>query len=97
MHHVAYVLARLGVVHHRSARHVDVYVLAVLAVTLVATAVASVLGEDVALELKVEQRPVVVVAAQVDAAAVSAVAAVGSAVGVILHVTEVHRASAALA
>ena len=90
MHHVAYVLARLGVVHNRSARHVDVYVLTVLAVTLVATAVASVLGENVALELKVEQRPVIVVAAQVDAAAVSAVASVRPSVGIVLHVAQVH-------
>ena len=85
------------VVHHRTAGHVDVYVLAVFAVTLVATAVAAVLSEDVALKLQVEQCPVVVVATQVDATAVTAVATVGSAVRVVLHVSEVHGASAALA
>ena len=90
VHDVAHILAGFGIVHHRSARYVDVNVLAVLAVALVASAVAAVFGKHVALELEVKQRPVVVVAAQIDAATVSAVASVGSAVRVVLYMAQVH-------
>ena len=95
--HVAHVLSRLGVIHHRTAGHVDVDVLAVRAVTLVPTAVAPVLRKDVALVLQVQQRPVVMIPAQVDVATPAAVAPVGAAVRVILHVLQVHRPLAALA
>ena len=94
---VADVLARLGIIDHRSAGHVDVDVLAVRAVTLVPTAVAPVLRKDVALVLQVQQRPVVMVPAQVDVSTPAAVAPVGAAVRVILHVLQVHRPLAALA
>ena len=57
---------------------------------LVASAVAAVFGKHVALELEMKQRPVVVVAAQIDAATVSAVASVGSAVRVVLYMAQVH-------
>ena len=65
--------------------------------TLVASAVATMLGEDVSLKLEVQQGPVVVVATQVYAATVSAVATVGTSVRVVLNVAQVHRATAALA
>ena len=87
---VADILAGLGVVDNGAAGHVDVYVLAVLSVTLVASAVASVFCEDVALEFQVEQCPVVMVASEDDASSVSAVATVRSAVRIILDVSEVH-------
>ena len=64
--------------------------------TLVAAAVASMLGEDVTLKLKVQQGPIVVVAAQDDASAIAAVATVGTAVGVIFYMTQVHASSTAL-
>ena len=94
--HVAHELARLGIVDHSAAGHVDVDILAVGAMTLVATTVATMFGAYVALILQVEQRPVVVVATQIDVATASAVATVGSAVGIILHVAQVHRAASAL-
>ena len=55
------------------------------------------LGEDMTLVFQMEQRPVVVVAAQDDAAAVAAVAAVGATIGLILHMAQVHGPSAAFA
>ena len=64
--------------------------------TLVASAVAAVLCEHVALELQVQQRPVVVVATEVNATAMTAVATVGSAVRVVLDMSEVHAAPSAL-
>ena len=54
------------------------------------------LGEDVTLELKVQQGPIVVVAAQDDASAIAAVATVGTTVGVIFSMPLVHASSTAL-
>ena len=54
------------------------------------------LGEDVTLKLKVQQGPIVVVAAQDDASAIAAVATVGTTVGVIFYMTQVHASSTAL-
>ena len=87
----------LRIIHHRSAGHVDILVLPLGAVALVFSSVSSVLGEDVPLVFQVEQRPVVVVASKEDTPAVAAVAAVGSAIGVVFHMPEVHGATAALA
>ena len=64
---------------------------------LVLATVATMLGKDVSLVLQVEQRPVVMVAAQDDAATLAAVAAVRPAIRIVLHVAQVHGASAALA
>ena len=65
--------------------------------TLVAAAVTAVLCKDVAFIFQVKECPVVMITAQVDTATLAAVATVGSAVGVVLHVLEVHRPLAALA
>ena len=65
--------------------------------TLVAATIASMFGKYVTLELEVEQGPVVVVATQVDTAAMTTVAPVGASVGVVLHMAQVHRAPATLA
>ena len=64
--------------------------------TLVATTIPTVLRKDVALILQVKQGPVVVVTTQVDAASLAAVTPIGSAVGVVLHVAQVHRPTSAL-
>ena len=93
---VAHILSRLSIVDHGSAWHVDILVLAVGAVALVGSAVATMLGEDVLLVFQVQQGPVVVVAAQYDASAMPTVAPVGSAVGLVFHVSEVRRSPAAL-
>jgi hypothetical protein len=54
-------------------------------------------GKDVTLVLQVQQRPIVVVATQDDAAAFTTVTPVGAAVRVILHMAQVHGALAAFA
>ena len=65
--------------------------------TLVAAAVAPMLSKHMALIFQMEQGPVVVVATQVDTAAMTTVAPVGASVGVVLHMAQVHRAPATLA
>lgn len=94
--HVAYVLAGFRIVDDGATRHVDIHILAVGAVALVASAVATVAGEDVALVLQVEQSPVVVVATQIDVSATATVTTVRSAIGVILYVAQMHGTAAAL-
>ena len=96
VHDVADELSCLGVVYHSTARHVYIHVLAVGAMAFVSTAVAAVFRLDVALVFQMEQGPVVMVSTQDDASSLTAVAAVGTAVGLILHVAEVHRSLAAL-
>ena len=93
---VADVLARLRIIDHRTAGHVDIDILAIGAVTLVAPAVPAVLGEDMTLVFQMEQGPVVMVAAQDDTATLATVTAVRSPVGIVLHVAQVHRPFAAL-
>ena len=65
--------------------------------TLILAAVAAMLRKDMTLVLQVQQCPVVMVAAQDDAAALAAVTAVGTTIGVVLHMAEVHRPSTTLA
>ena len=64
--------------------------------TLVATTITSVFGKDMALVLQVEQGPVVMVAAQDNAAALTTISTVGTTVGVVLDMTQVHTALTAL-
>ena len=94
---VANVFARLGIINHCAARHVDILVLAVGAVAFVAAAIASMFGKHMALVFQVQQSPVVVVAAQDDAAALAAVATVGTAVGLVFDMSQVHGATSTLA
>ena len=93
---IADVLTRLGVIDHRSTRHIDIDILAIGAMTLVLTAVTTMLGKDMALVFQMEQRPVIMVSTQNDATTLATITAIGATVGVILHVTKVHRAFAAL-
>ena len=65
--------------------------------TLVAPTVSTMFCENVALILQVQQRPVVMVAAQDDAATLAAVTTVRTSVGVILHMAEMHGSPSALA
>ena len=52
--HVADILARLGIIDHGAAGHVDIHVLAVGAVAFVLAAVAAVLCKDMALVFQVQ-------------------------------------------
>ena len=61
--------------------------------TLVLTTVATVLREDMTFVFQVQQRPVVMITAQDDAATLTAVT---SAVGIIFHMLQVHRSPTAL-
>ena len=63
--------------------------------TLVAATIASMFGKYVTLELEVEQRPIVVIATEVDASSASSIATVGTTVRVVLHVAQVHGAASA--
>ena len=93
---IADIFSRLGIIHNRTTGHIDIDVLAVGAVTLVATTVSTMLCKDVAFVFQVQQRPVVVVATKDDAATLAAIATIGTAIGVVLHMTQVHAAFTAL-
>ena len=64
--------------------------------TLITATISTMLGKEVALILEVQQRPVVMVAAEIDASSTSAVATVRSAVGHVLGTAHVCGTSAAL-
>ena len=91
------VLSRLGIIDDRTARHIDIHVLAVRSMTLVTTAITTMLRKDMALIAQVKQRPVVMVTAQDDASPLATVATVRTSVWIILHMTEMHRSPSALA
>ena len=95
---IADVLARLGVVNHRAAGHLDDLVLAVFAEAAILGAAFAVTGpgHDVAVVAQVEQGPVVTVAAQDDVSAASAVATVRPSVGHVFGTAHVCGTSAAL-
>ena len=65
--------------------------------TLVAATIASMFGKYVTLEREVEQRPIVVIATEVDASSASSIATVWATIRVVLHVAQVHTAASALA
>ena len=94
---VAEVFARFGVEGHRAAGHLDDAILAVAAGAAFGAAAAAGGGHHVTLELEVQQRPIVPVAAQIDVSAPSAVAAVGPSARDVLLAAEVGRPGAALA
>ena len=60
--------------------------------TLITATISTMLGKEVALILEVQQRPVVMVAAEIDASSTSAVATVRTAVRLVLYVAQVHGA-----
>ncbi|CUQ57299.1 Uncharacterised protein [Segatella copri] len=64
--------------------------------TLITATISTMLGKEVALILEVQQRPVVMVAAEIDASSTSAVATVRTAVRLVLYVAQVHGALATL-
>ena len=64
--------------------------------TLVFATVATVLGEDMSLVLQVQQSPIVMVATQENAATLTTVTTIRTAVGIVFHMFQVHRAPATL-
>ena len=78
--YIADKVAASGVAYNRSERHGNVKVFAVFAVALFGFALAAVFGNVLMFELKVVKTYLMPVADEVDRSALSAVAAVGSAV-----------------
>ena len=95
--HVAEVFACFGVISHSAGRHISIAVLTILARAATFRAVAAMTGKDVAVVAQVEERPVVVVAAQVDVSTTSPIAAVRATEGLVFAAVHVHRATSALA
>ena len=60
-------------------------------------AIATMLGKDMALILKVQECPEVMVATQDNASTLTSVATIGTAIRVVLHMAQVHRPSPTLA
>ena len=94
--HFADELTRLAVINHRSARHLDDLILAVLAERTTLTTLAAVRGHDMLLIFQMQQGPEVAVTAQNDRPAFTAVTAVRSAFGQILRAMKVHTSCATL-
>ena len=95
--YITNVFACLGIIHHGSARNVDIRVLTVGAMTLVSSAISAVFGIHVLLILQVKQRPEVMVSTQNDVTSMPTITAIRASVGLIFDVFQVHRASSALA
>ena len=64
---------------------------------LVSSSVSAMFRIDMALVFQMKQRPIIVIAPQIDAASITSIPAIWPTIGLIFHVTEVHRASSALA
>ena len=95
--HLADIFTRLGIIDHRTHRHLDDGILAVLSERLVGHTCLAISGEDVTLVTQVEQGPVVAVAMQDDRASLASIAAIGSPLGDVLGAMQVRAATAALA
>ena len=75
---IAHILTRLSIIDHRAAGNVDDLVFSLLACALVLRAVFAVARHDVAVELQVQQRPVVAVATQYHVSASTTVTTIGT-------------------
>ena len=87
----------LCIIRNRSARHFDNDIISVLAETFVTAAVTSVLCKSMTFIPQMQQCPVIAVSLQDNATALTAIAAIGATIRNILVMTQVRRASAALA
>ena len=94
---VAYILSSLGIISHRSARHLDNLVFTVFSETFVLRAVSAMRGEHVTLVLQMQQRPVVPVSPQDYMTSSATVATVRPSVGHVFFTAHVRRATASLA
>lgn len=95
--HIVNDLFRLGVTQKRAWRHGDIKIVGALAVELASRTVAAVLCDKFALVAEGKQRVAAGIDAEDDAAALSAVAAVGSAVRDVFFTPEGHGSVAAVA
>ena len=94
--HVAQVLARFSIVGHGARRHINVAVLAVASVRAAFRTVTAMPGEHVFLIPQMQQRPVIVVAAQIHIATSATIAAIGSTIGLVFGPVQVYGATPAL-
>ena len=62
----------------------------------VTSSVSPMLGEHMPLVFQVEERPVVMVSTEVDTTSVATIATIGSSVGIVFHMFQVHGTPAAL-
>ena len=90
------ILARFRIVDDGATGNIDVDILTVGAVAFITTTIATMFGEDMPLVFQMEEGPVVMVAAQDHAAAMPTVTTVGTTIGVVLHVAQMHGSSASL-
>ena len=64
--------------------------------TLVLAAIAAMFCKDMTLIAQMQQSPVIMVTTQDDAATLTTVTTIGTTVGVILHMAQMHRPTSAL-
>ena len=92
--HIAKELTGFGIIHRRSARHLNGAVFAILTVALVFVARAAIGGKNVAHIFQVNQRPEVAVSFQVNVSSSAAIATIRSALRHIFAPVKVCRAIA---
>ena len=92
--YVADVFTRFGIINDSATRNINVTVLAICSCASAWTSIATMSCKDVTLEAKMQQRPVVVIASQIDMTSSPTIATIWSAHGDILGTMHVHRTSA---
>ena len=95
-HHITDILARFSIIDHGTTWHINIYILAIGAVSLVVPAVTAVLSIDMLLITQVQKSPVVMVSAQDNRPALAAISTVRPAVRVIFDMLQVHGTTSAL-
>ena len=88
--YIAYVFTSFSIINDSATRNIDVTVLAICSCASAGTSIASVSCKDMTLEAKMQQRPVVVIASQIDMTASPTIATIWSAHGDILGTMHVH-------
>ena len=95
--YITNIFASFSIIDHRTAWNINVDIFSIGAMALVSSTISAMFRIDVALVFQMKQRPIIVIAPQIDAASITSIPAIWPTIGLIFHVTEVHRASSALA
>ena len=96
MHDIADILTSFGIIGNSTTRNININILTICTMTLITTAITSMLSIDMTLKLQMQQRPIIVVTTQVNTSTLTTIATIWSAIRVILHMTKVHGTSTTL-
>ena len=88
--YIADVFTCFSIINDSAARNIDVSVLAICSSASAWASIATMSCKDVTLEAKMQQRPVVVIASQIDMTASPTIATIWSAIGNVFGTMHVH-------